>query len=50
VLLRGELVLTLAFEEMTLRAGDSISFESSTPHRYRNDGSEEAVGIWFVSG
>jgi transcriptional regulator with XRE-family HTH domain len=50
VLLRGELVLTLAFEEMTLRAGDSISFESSTPHRYRNDGSEEAVGVWFVSG
>lgn len=50
VVLRGELVLTLAFEEMTLRAGDSISFESSTPHRYRNDGSEEAVGVWFVSG
>lgn len=50
VLLRGQLVLTLAFEEMTLRAGDSISFESSTPHRYRNDGSEEAVGVWFVSG
>jgi transcriptional regulator with XRE-family HTH domain len=50
VLLRGELVLTLAFEEMTLRAGDSISFESSTPHRYRNDGLEEAVGVWFVSG
>lgn len=50
VLLRGELVLTLAFEEMTLRAGDSISFESSTPHRYRNDGSAEAVGVWFVSG
>ncbi|MGH8834539.1 MAG: cupin domain-containing protein [Actinomycetes bacterium] len=50
MLLRGELVLTLAFEEMTLRAGDSISFESSTPHRYRNDGSQEAVGVWFVSG
>lgn len=50
VMLRGELVLTLAFEELTLRPGDSISFESSTPHRYRNDGSEEAVGIWFVSG
>ena len=50
VLLLGELVLTLAFEEITLRAGDSISFESSTPHRYRNDGSQEAVGVWFVSG
>ena len=50
VLLHGELVLTLAFEEITLRAGDSISFESSTPHRYRNDGLREAVGVWFVSG
>ena len=50
VLLRGELVLTLAFEELTLRAGDSVSFESTTPHRYRNDGPDEAVGIWFVSG
>jgi len=50
IMLRGELVLTLGFEDVTLRAGDSISFESSTPHRYRNDGSAEAVGVWFVAG
>ncbi len=49
VLLRGELVLTLAFEDIVLRAGDSISFESTTPHRYRNDGPDEAVGVWFVA-
>lgn len=47
-LLAGELVLTLGFEEMVLRAGDSICFDSTTPHRYRNEGSEPAVGIWFV--
>jgi transcriptional regulator with XRE-family HTH domain len=47
-LLAGELVLTLGFEEMVLRPGDSISFDSTTPHRYRNEGSEPAVGIWFV--
>jgi transcriptional regulator with XRE-family HTH domain/quercetin dioxygenase-like cupin family protein len=47
-LLRGELVLTLGFEERPLRAGDAISFDSATPHRYRNDGTEEAVGVWFV--
>src|SRR5437773_1478609 len=29
---RGELVLTLGFEEIHLRPGDAISFESSTPH------------------
>jgi transcriptional regulator with XRE-family HTH domain len=48
-LLGGSLVLTLGFEEMTLSAGDSVSFESSTPHRYRNDGSSPAVGVWFVT-
>lgn len=47
-LLSGELVLTLGFEEMVLRPGDSISFDSTTPHRYRNDGTEPAVGVWFV--
>ncbi|MGW0417761.1 helix-turn-helix domain-containing protein [Streptomyces sp. NPDC003015] len=46
----GELVLTLGFDEQVLRRGDAVSFESTTPHRYRNDGDEPAVGIWFVSG
>jgi transcriptional regulator with XRE-family HTH domain len=48
MVLSGELILTLGFDEIHLRAGDSISFESTTPHRYRNDGTEPAVGIWFV--
>lgn len=46
----GELILTLGFEEYTLRPGDSVCFESTTPHRYRNDGEVPAVGVWFVSG
>jgi transcriptional regulator with XRE-family HTH domain len=46
----GELVLTLGFEERTLRPGDAVCFESTTPHRYRNDGAEPAVGVWFVAG
>ncbi|WP_432117711.1 helix-turn-helix domain-containing protein [Streptomyces sp. bgisy032] len=46
----GELVLTLGFDEYTVRAGDSVCFESTTPHRYRNDGEVPAVGVWFVSG
>ena len=46
--LSGELILTLGFDEIHLRAGDAVSFESTTPHRYRNDGTEPAVGIWFV--
>jgi transcriptional regulator with XRE-family HTH domain len=44
----GELVLTLGFDEHHLRAGDAVSFDSTTPHGYRNDGDEPAVGIWFV--
>ncbi|MCT9078336.1 helix-turn-helix domain-containing protein [Streptomyces fulvoviolaceus] len=44
----GELVLTLGFDEHTLRPGDAVCFESTTPHRYRNDGAEPAVGVWFV--
>lgn len=46
----GELVLTLGFDEYTVRPGDAVSFESTTPHRYRNDGEVPAVGVWFVSG
>lgn len=46
----GELVLTLGFDEYTLRSGDAVCFESTTPHRYRNDGDVPAVGVWFVAG
>jgi transcriptional regulator with XRE-family HTH domain/quercetin dioxygenase-like cupin family protein len=48
-LVRGELVLTLGSDELRLRPGDAISFDSSTAHRYRNDGLEAAVGVWFVT-
>jgi len=44
----GELVLTLGFDDYVLRPGDAVCFESTTPHRYRNDGPEPAVGVWFV--
>jgi transcriptional regulator with XRE-family HTH domain len=44
----GELVLTLGFDEYTMRPGDAVCFESTTPHRYRNDGEVPAVGVWFV--
>jgi len=44
----GELTLTLGFDDIALRPGDAVCFESTTPHRYRNDGSEPAVGVWFV--
>jgi quercetin dioxygenase-like cupin family protein len=49
-LISGELVLTLGFDELRLTPGDAVSFESPTPHRYHNDGTEPAVGVWFVAG
>lgn len=48
-LFSGELVLTLGFEDLVLRPGDALSFDSTTPHRYRNDGTDPAVGVWFVT-
>lgn len=47
-LLEGSLVLTLGFDEYRINAGDAVSFESATPHAYRNDGLKPAVGVWFV--
>jgi transcriptional regulator with XRE-family HTH domain/quercetin dioxygenase-like cupin family protein len=44
----GELTLTLGFDTHRLAAGDAVSFDSSTPHAYRNESTEPAVGVWFV--
>ena len=46
--LSGELILTLGFDEHRLRPGDSVCFSSSRPHRYCNEGSTPAIGVWFV--
>jgi transcriptional regulator with XRE-family HTH domain/quercetin dioxygenase-like cupin family protein len=48
-LISGALTLTLGFDEHPLRPGDSVCFESATPHRYRNPGSEPATGVWVVT-
>jgi transcriptional regulator with XRE-family HTH domain len=47
-LVSGRLELTLGFDQHTLSSGDAVCFESTTPHGYRNDGTEPAVGVWFV--
>ncbi|MDT0158528.1 cupin domain-containing protein [Microbacterium sp. ARD32] len=48
--IRGRLTLRLEFETYTLRAGDSLCFDSTRPHLYHNDTDEIAEGIWFVIG
>jgi len=46
----GRLGVTVGFEDYVLEPGDSISFESSLPHRLHNDGDVDAVAIWVVLG
>lgn len=49
-LISGTLELQLEFDTHTIRAGDSIAFDSSRVHVYRNTGTEAAQGVWFVMG
>jgi transcriptional regulator with XRE-family HTH domain len=50
IVIRGRLGVTVGFDDYVLDPGDSISFESSTPHRLHNDGDEAVEAIWVVLG
>jgi len=43
IILRGRLEVTVGDQAATLSAGDAYLFNSRTPHRFRNTGSEECV-------
>lgn len=49
VVLTGELELWIDGRLITLREGDSFSFPSSRPHRYRNPGPQRTVVVWAMS-
>jgi transcriptional regulator with XRE-family HTH domain len=48
--LSGALQVTIGFRQYTLEAGDSISLDSTTPHRLANLGDVPVHAIWFVLG
>jgi transcriptional regulator with XRE-family HTH domain len=48
--LSGHLGVQIGFEQYKLGPGDSIAFDSTTPHRLWNLGDEPVHGIWFVVG
>jgi transcriptional regulator with XRE-family HTH domain/mannose-6-phosphate isomerase-like protein (cupin superfamily) len=48
LILEGVLVIELGFESYTLHAGDSIIFESATPHRLINKGNQLMRAVWVV--
>jgi transcriptional regulator with XRE-family HTH domain len=47
--LSGEMELWVGSRHFHLYAGDSCSFASTEPHRYRNPGAVEAVIVWAIS-
>jgi mannose-6-phosphate isomerase-like protein (cupin superfamily) len=48
LILAGKLKLELGFTHYMLGAGDSIIFDSITPHRLSNDGTEVVRAIWIL--
>jgi transcriptional regulator with XRE-family HTH domain len=50
LVMSGQLEVTVGFERSVLGPGDSISFDSTTPHRLRNVGDEPVTGVWVVVG
>ena len=48
LVLSGELVIELGFEVYTLQSGDSIIFDSMTPHRLSNVGDQVTRAVWVV--
>ena len=50
VVLTGRLGVRIGFDEHQLGAGDSISFDSSSPHRLWTLGDEPVEAIWVVVG
>jgi len=50
LVLAGRLRVTVGFEEYELAPGDSISFESTIPHRLETIGKVPVKAVWFVIG
>jgi mannose-6-phosphate isomerase-like protein (cupin superfamily) len=49
-IMRGTLGIQIGFSEYELNPGDSIAFDSTTPHRLFNKGDVPVHAIWFVVG
>jgi len=47
--IKGKLIVILGDEEYVLNEGDSISFESSIPHRFINPSNEKSISIWAMT-
>lgn len=50
LVLSGMLEVTIGFNNYKLSSGDSISFDSTIPHRLHNVGPKPVRAVWFVIG
>lgn len=50
LILSGRLRVTIAFESFDLGPGDSISFDSSSPHLLENVSDDPVQAVWIVVG
>ena len=44
----GELTFHHKFDSYTLRAGDTVTFDASEPHRLENRGTEDVRAVWLI--
>ena len=44
----GELTFHHMFDTWTLRAGDTVTFDASEPHRLENLGTEDVTALWII--
>ncbi|RIV26205.1 cupin domain-containing protein [Alicyclobacillaceae bacterium I2511] len=47
--LDGELIVHFSTSDVHLKAGDSICFPSTTPHRYHNPGATVSRSVWAMT-
>ncbi|CEG23726.1 HTH-type transcriptional regulator PuuR [Planococcus massiliensis] len=50
LVLEGEMTVHLNGESHILKAGDSIRFKSTLPHRFYNHSESRAVSVWAMTG
>jgi len=48
LVLEGKLKVQIGKESYALEQGDSISFDSLTPHRFKNIGDDKAKVLWVI--
>jgi transcriptional regulator with XRE-family HTH domain len=49
VIIQGRLEFTIGNQTCILEEGDSIYFDASIPHRWRNDGKKDVHVVWAVT-